>query len=180
MIPVMQRSQHTKQKRWSFYRAWVLLFLAALLLAFLIRFFLYEPFTAPDASMERKIIANDLILVNKWIYHFRQPKRGDIVMVSTPQGLKISRIVGLPHEWIAAKQNQIWVNHKPLFQSNVNKFIYTDDIPSQKIPSGFYYLLGDSREESYDSRYFGPVSQRQMLGRVEGVYWPLSHLQFLW
>jgi signal peptidase I len=180
MIPVPQRSERIRRERRSFYLSWVLVCLLAVLLGVLIRLFLYEPFTAPDASMERQIVTNDLLLVNKWIYHLRQPKRGEIVVVFTSQGFKTSRIIGLPHEMIAAKQNRIWIDHKPLSEPYVDKQIHTVDVSPQKISPGSYYVLGDSREESYDSRYFGPVSQRQILGRVEGVYWPLSHLQLLW
>lgn len=180
MSPVPQRTERIKRERRSLQLSWVLVCLSAIFLAILIRLFLFEPFTAPDSSMERQIVTADLVLVNKWIYYWQPPKRGDIVVVNTPRGVKIERIIGLPHEMIAAKQNQIWINHKPLSEPYVDKHIITDHVSPQKIPLGSYFVLGDSREESYDSRYFGSVSQRQILGRVEGVYWPLSHLQLLW
>lgn len=180
MIPVPRRSERTKRKRQSVFFSWVWVCLLAVLLGFLMRFFMYEPFRAPDAAMVRQIVTGDLVLVNKWVYRLWSPQRGDVVVISTPQGFKISRIIGLPHEMIAAKQNRIWINRKPLSEPYVDKQIHTEDIRPQKVPAESYYVLGDSREESYDSRYFGPVSQRQMLGRVVGVYWPLSHLQLLW
>ena len=168
-----------KGKRGASLLLWLFIFLLIIAAAWLIRSFLYQPVIAPDHSMLRTIVSDDVVLVNKWIYSLKQPERGDIVAVRTPRGYELKRIVGLPGETIVSQQNRVWINGHPLSEPYLEN-AYTQDIPLQTVPADSYYVLGDNRSESYDSRFFGSVTDDQLLGRVEGVYWPLSHLQFGW
>ncbi len=129
-------------------------------------------------SMGPSLASGELIIVNKAAYLWQRPHRGDVVTVRFPgdpeKTRQVKRIIGLPGETVSIEKERILVNGKPLAES------YIENKPRQYQPkiatlgSNEYYLLGDNRPVSSDSRVYGPVERRFIIGRVSFVFWPFS------
>lgn len=125
-------------------------------------------------SMEPNLEDGQRLLVNKLAYRFGEPQRGDIVVIDSPRGTSeklIKRIIGMPNETIELRQGHVYINGQML------KEFYHPDLgmrpfPTMRIPPGHYFLLGDNRDHSGDSRVWGPVSSELIVGRVWLSLWP--------
>jgi signal peptidase I len=135
---------------------------------------------------------SDRVLANRLIYHFRNPHRGEIVVFKTPelalrecgsQGTFVKRVIGLPGDVWREKDGFVYINGKRLDEAYVKaerRDTLTkalEDIPptghyTQKIPKGDYLMMGDNRKESCDSRRFGLVPRKSLIGPVFAIYWP--------
>ena len=171
----------------------------AVLAAVLIRAFVVQPFSIPSGSMEPTLKIHDRLLVNKLSYHLHRVHRGDIVVFKKPAddttpGITdlVKRVVGLPGETISARDGQVYVDGRYLPQPwlpNVDRgvTVFPPSIPgclpsppgSCRIPAGEYFMLGDNRTDSADSRVIGPVSGSLFVGRAFILVWPLSRIGFL-
>ncbi|MDI6860682.1 MAG: signal peptidase I [Caldisericia bacterium] len=160
--------------------SWILTFLIAFALAFTIRTFIYEPYRVQMSSMNPTLYENDLIMVNKFIYRFREPKRGEIVIFKPPYGDKdyIKRVIGLPGEIIEIKDGYVYINGKKLNESYI-KNTTPGNLGPLKIPEGTIFVMGDNRGNSLDSREFGPIDIKSIDGRADFVFWPINHIKNL-
>jgi signal peptidase I len=178
---------------------WVVILLIAVLAAILIRTFVVQPFFIPSGSMEPTLNVNDRILVNKLSYDFHSVHRGDIVVFKKPAddttpGITdlVKRVIGLPGEVISARNGQVYINGRELPEPWLPKVdqgvtTFPSSIPGCppvagggcRIPAGEYFMLGDNRTDSADSRVIGPVPDRLFIGRAFVRVWPLSRLGFL-
>ncbi|MGQ9844595.1 MAG: signal peptidase I [Caldisericia bacterium] len=160
--------------------SWILTFLIAFTLAFLIRTFIFEPYKVQMSSMNPTLYENDLIIVNKFIFRFREPKRGEIVIFKPPYGDKdyIKRVIGLPKEVIEIKDGFVYINGKKLIEPYIKNFTL-GNLPPLEIPEGKIFVLGDNRGNSLDSREFGPIEIEKLDGRADFIFWPLKHLKNL-
>jgi signal peptidase I len=136
--------------------------------------------------MEPTLKVGDRVLVNKLSYDFHSVHRGDIVVFNKPPndyspGVKdlIKRVIGLPGETIAAQGGQIDINGHPLHEPWLPRGVYTQNFGPVQIPKGEYFMMGDNRGDSADSRVFGPVTSRLFIGRAFVRVWPLSRLGWL-
>lgn len=184
----------------SVIRDWVESIIVAFILAMIIRTFIVQAFKIPTGSMRPTLIEGDLILVNKFIYgakipfsDFRLPelsslKRGDVVVFIYPEDNKkdfIKRLVGLPGETIEIKNGTIYVNDKPLTDSIFGQNFYYNygdfDKEGYKItvPKGNYFVLGDNSSSSKDSRYWGYVPFKNILGKAMVIYWPPNRIRII-
>ena len=170
----------------------------AVLLAFFLRTFILQPFQIPTDSMTPTLESGDQILVNKFIYNgkipilrdtcepFSQPQRGDIVVFSYPEDRSkyfIDRVIGIAGDRIEIKNKRIYLNALP---SKERHGVYRDDliIPGAvhprdnlapvTVPPGSLFVMGDNRDQSYDSRFWGPVNLRDVLGKAVIIYWSRS------
>jgi len=148
---------------------------------------LIQAFYIPSESMDPALKVRDRVLVNKLSYHLHAIHRGDIVVFKRPPNESgdttikdlIKRVVGLPNETVSqTTDGQVLINGKPL------KEPYTFGKPSigiqtQKIPPGQYWVMGDNRTNSKDSRVFGPISRSLIVGRAFIRVWPVSHITLL-
>ncbi len=175
-------------------RRWVLEWLAVLLVALgvaaAVRAFVVQTFYIPSGSMEPTLMIGDRILVDKLSYHLHGVGRGDIVVFSRPPGepaspeLKdlVKRVIGLPGERISSEPNgTVLINRKPLSEPWLSASARSDPGPPIRphvIPPGEYFVMGDNRGNSQDSRYFGPISKSIMVGRVFFRIWPIAHMGF--
>jgi signal peptidase I len=155
----------------------------AAVLAFGIRTFVAEARYIPSSSMENTLEINDRLLIEKISYHFRQPQRGDIVVFSPTEKLIqqnfkdafIKRVIGLPGETIEVKGGRVYVNNQPLREKYIKQLPQYDYGPVI-VPDGQYLVLGDNRNNSYDSHYWGFVPQGNIIGRAAVRFWPINRL----
>lgn len=153
---------------------------AVLLFLFLaIRFFIVSPGRVDGLSMEPNYIDEQLFFVNKFVYLFNNIQRYDVVQIIEPESKKmiIKRIIGMPGEVIIIKRGKVFIAKnssdpgEQLKESYLNPTVFTS-LPAQNhpikylVPSGMYFVLGDNRNASLDSRYFGPVVRSDVVGRV--------------
>jgi signal peptidase I len=155
----------------------------AAVLAFGIRTFVAEARYIPSSSMEPTLQINDRLIIEKISYHFQNPERGDIVVFSPTERLKaqnfhdafIKRVIGLPGDTVKVQGGLVSVNGKTLTEN------YIADKPDYNfgpvtVPADQYLVLGDNRNNSYDSHYWGFVPKDNLIGRAVVRFWPIDRL----
>lgn len=197
-------------------------FFPIVLLVFILRSFIAEPFRIPSASMMPTLLIGDFILVNKYTYGIRlpvinkkvielnEPKRGDIVVFRFPKEPTvdyIKRVIGLPGDKVAYYDKQLYVNDKPVNQVSIGKYegrgqgadmtgsehlmedltgvehsiLIKNGSPSVEgayvVPEGSYFVMGDNRDNSNDSRYWGTVPEENLVGKAFFIWmnWDWEH-----
>ena len=181
-------------------RDWTESIIVAFILAMIIRAFIVQAFKIPTGSMRTTLMEGDLILVNKFIYgakvpftewrlpKVREPKRGDVIVFIYPQDSKkdfIKRLIGLPGETVEIRNGSVFVNDKPLLDPEFNQHYYYNrgelGLEGQKIivPQDSYFVLGDNSASSKDSRYWGFVPGKNILGKAILIYWPLNRIRII-
>ena len=165
---------------------WTVLVVAALVIALLIKTFLFQAFYIPSASMDPTLKVHDRVLVNKLSYHLHPVHRGDIVVFKAPEQERtdtikdlVKRVVGLPHDTIESRDGHVYINDRLLKEPYLPKGTVTDDLPRTVVPAGQYFMMGDNRTQSSDSRVFGPIKRSTIIGRAFVKMWPLTRLGFL-
>jgi signal peptidase I len=152
-----------------------------------IRYFLIQPFYVKGASMEPNFYDNEYLVVDEISYRFHNPKRGDVVVIRNPRhesDFLIKRVVALPGERIEIMNGYVTINNtaapsgmtltEPYLDQSVRT---TGTVNNLTLASNEYYVLGDNRESSLDSRYFGPVVRRDIIGRTWIRAWPVSRIR---
>jgi signal peptidase I len=164
----------------------------AIALAFVIQGSIAKPYEIPTESMVPTIKANDRIIANRLIYHFRDISRGDVVVFNPTASAKatcgdvvedvpfVKRVIGLPGDRVEVRNGQTLVNGRVFTVKDARVPTYPP-VTFPKVPEGKILVLGDNRNESCDSHQwpdpFVPISS--VIGQAEVTYWPLSHLKFL-
>jgi len=195
-----KNGQAPNGQRKSVFREWVESIIVAFILAMVIRTFVIQAFKIPTGSMRPTLLEGDLILVNKLIYGakvpftdirlpaFRQLKRGDVVVFIYPEDHKkdfIKRLVALPGEKIEIKNGTIYVDGKPLLDPNFSQRFYYNRGDFAKegeeiiVPPESFFVLGDNSASSRDSRYWGFVPQKNILGKAILIYWPPNRIRII-
>jgi signal peptidase I len=159
-------------------RSWARDLLLALGLAAIIIVFLYQPVKVEGTSMAPLLSDNERIFINKFVYRFEPIERGDVVVFWYPLDRSksfIKRVIGLPGETVEIRQGRVYVNGNRLDETYVPPQ-YAD--PSSygliKVPPDEYFVLGDHRVSSNDSRVFGTVPNRYIYGKAVFAYWPMD------
>jgi signal peptidase I len=206
-------SQETRRsrRRSASKKGGVFEFLVILLVSFALVFgfvrpFIVEAFFIPSESMVPTLRVGDRVLVNKFIYRFTEPERGDIVVFKSVEGGRlppeenlieritglfrnddggtkppradlIKRVVGVPGEEISVRGGRLFVNGEPQREPYVNKK-YPDESFSAPttVPRGHVFVMGDNRINSQDSRVYGPVPKRNIEGEAFLRFWPLDRI----
>jgi signal peptidase I len=144
-------------------------------------FFAMQPHQVQGDSMLPNFISGEYILTDKISYRFNEPKRGDVIVFKAPNNPRrdyIKRVVGLPGEIVSVKNNHIFINNKPLDEKYLSADeqifggAYLRNNSAIKIPNGEYFVLGDNRDQSQDSRTWGPIEKTRIVGKVFFRYWP--------
>ena len=161
----------------------------AVALALIIRTFIMAPFKIPSGSMRPTLIEGDRILVNKFLYHFRLPQHGDIIIFRYPEDPKrpfVKRLVGVGGDAVEIRDGTIFVDDKPLdgtgiFRTNhyYNQGQFGQPHQAVKVPDGSFYVLGDNSGSSHDSRFWGFVPKRLLIGRAMCIFWPPTRWRVL-
>jgi signal peptidase I len=170
----------------------------AVVIAVVLRTFVIGTYLIPSGSMEPTLMINDRILVDKLAYHVHGIHRADIVVFSTPPAENcggapvadlVKRVIGLPGETISLSRGQVYINGTLLAEPWLPPSAQKDTTPgpsqepyalthSYTVPAGHVYVMGDNRTVSCDSRYWGPIRESSIVGKVDFRIWPLSRLHF--
>lgn len=149
----------------------------ALILALTIHLFLAQATIVFGRSMEPSLFERQRLIIDKITYYFRAPHRNDIVVIQRPDmdELLVKRIIGLPGEKVEIRDGYVFINGIRLPEPFPHAQ-YPQNIPAYTLGPVEYYVLGDNRGNSNDSRAFGPVLRADILGRVWFRYWPLNQM----
>ncbi len=175
-----------KNEWWEWFKAIAI----AILLAFVIRYFLFAPVIVDGESMMPTLHNENRMVVNKISYRIGGPDRFDIIVFHAPEGKDyIKRIIGLPGDQVEYKNDILYVNGKKYEEPYLDEYkkqikdgepltnsFTTLEIPDgkQKVPEGTLFVMGDNRRFSKDSREIGFVSEDKVVGTANIVYWPIS------
>ena len=167
----------------SFLKELPFLIVGALIVAVLVKSFLIQVFWIPSGSMEETLQVGDRVIVNKLAYRFGDPGRGDVVVfepetfesesiptkvsrnllesigLRTPESDLIKRVIGLPGETVEVRENQIFINDAPLTEPYLAPGIRMNDFGPELVPAESYFVMGDNRGSSRDSRVFGAIDR---------------------
>ena len=170
----------------SVVREYIEAILVAVLLALLIRTFVVQAFKIPSGSMIPTLLVGDHILVNKFLYRFRDPARGDVVVFKYPVDESrdfIKRVIGVGGDDVFIKDQKIYVNCRPpdascrAIEDPWGRYEERFGLPTSEsygpvhVPPGAYFVMGDNRNNSQDSRYWGFVKRDKIKGRAFLIYW---------
>ena len=194
------KTQGARVNKKSLIREWVESIIVAFILAVIIRTFIVQAFKIPTGSMRPTLQEGDLILVNKFIYGgkvpftdlrlpaLRQPKRGDVIVFIYPEDSKkdfIKRLIAFPGETVEIKNGTVYINDKPLLNSVFGQIFYYNLGDFEKtgykitVPKDSFFVLGDNSRSSKDSRYWGFVPHKNILGEAILIYWPLQRIRIV-
>jgi signal peptidase I len=166
---------------------WVVILVAALTVAIVVKTFLIQAFFIPSGSMEPTLKPGDRVLVNKLSYKLHSIHRGDIVVFKRPPSeaddptIKdlIKRVIGLPGDTIEGRDGTVYINGQPLKEPYLPAGTVTSSLPLTTVPAGSYFVMGDNRGNSKDSRFIGPIPGHLIVGRAFVRVWPVSGLGLL-
>jgi signal peptidase I len=196
-----KRSRSARPGAASFFLELPGLLLAALVVAILIKTFIIQPFYIPTVSMVHTLEVNDRVMVSKLSYQFGDIERGDVVVfdrgphedLSAPESVVravldalginsstsedlIKRVIAVGGDTIEIAENHVLVNGEAIEEPYLNDGTMMVDMPERAIPEGQIWVMGDNRNDSSDSRVFGPVAADDVVGKAMVRIWPLDRL----
>jgi signal peptidase I len=179
---------------------WVLTIAGAILIVVALKAWVVNPYRIPSSSMEPTLHCakpapgcearfSDRVLANRFVYHFRNPKRGEIIVFKTPPEAKVrcgaggtfvKRLIGLPGELVSERDGYVYIDGRRLEEPYLKADRRDHEPPRTwpRIPVGQYFFMGDNRSQSCDSRVWGSVPRANLIGEVFFVYWPPNRLGF--
>jgi signal peptidase I len=178
---------------------WILTIGGAIVIVLALKAWVVNPYRIPSSSMEPTLHCarpaagcetrfSDRVLANRFIYHLRNPKRGEIIVFNTPPQAKlrcgaggtfVKRLIGLPGETVSERDGIVYIDGQQLEEPYIKPDRRDHEPPrSWPVPKGDYFFMGDNRAESCDSRVWGPVPRKNLIGEVFFVYWPPNRLGF--
>lgn len=164
-------------------RGWLKDILLAVVIAFLMVVFLYQPVKVEGTSMQPELLDQERIFVNKFVYHFEEIHRGDIVVFWYPKDPTksfIKRVLGVPGDVVSIREGEVYINGRPVEERYVPQgYQDVDSYPPVRVREGHYYVLGDHRNASNDSRSWGLVPRKYIYGKAVFRYWPVEKAGFL-
>jgi signal peptidase I len=190
----IDRVTYRLPRPWRIAIDWVVTIVGAVAIVLAIKAWVVNPYRIPSSSMEPTLHCaggavgctarfSDRVLANRFIYHFVDPDRGDIVVFNTPEAAKkncgaggtfVKRIVGLPGETLEVRRGVVYIDGVRLNEPYVEKD--RRDIgssePPYRIPNDQYFVMGDNRMQSCDSTVWGALPRSKLIGKVFAVYWP--------
>ncbi len=175
-----------------------IILVVALAVAFLLQAYVVKPYRIPSPSMVPTLQPRDRVLVARFLYHFTSPGRGDIVVFRYPLDTHvvfIKRLIGRPGDTISLRDGAVYVNgvrlHEPYLPKLAGRPVPTEPASPVSgstmsepwslnrpytVPVGHYFMMGDNRTDSDDSRVWGPVPASDLIGRAFFIYWPVTRL----
>jgi signal peptidase I len=184
---------------WTVALDWIVTIVGAVAIVLAIKAWVVNPYRIPTSSMEPRLHCarpgpgclarfSDRVLANRFIYHVREPQRGDIVVFNTPAaaeehcppaGTFVKRIIGLPGETWEQRDGDVFINGRRLMEPYIPR--EREDFGTydrRLIPPGHYFVMGDNRTQSCDSRTWGVVPRKNLIGKVFATYWPPNRISF--
>ncbi len=162
---------------------WIISIVVAVVLAFFIRHFIVELYLVDGPSMRPTLLSQERLVVNKFIYRFRAPERGEVLVFQYPQDHSrdfIKRVIAIPGDTIEIKDGRVFVNQQLLNEPYILSQT-RGDYPLSTVPAGTIFVMGDNRNNSEDSRFadVGFVPFDLIKGKAVLVFWPFDHLKTL-
>lgn len=162
---------------------WVISILIAVVLAFFIRYFIVELYMVEGPSMRPTLVNGERLVVNKFIYRFKQPVRGEIIVFKFPSDPSrdfIKRVIAIPGDTIEIKDGRVFVNGQLLNETYILEKT-RGSYPLATVPAGHIFVMGDNRNNSEDSRFadVGFVPYDLIKGKAVVVFWPLDQMKSL-
>jgi signal peptidase I len=180
---------------------WIFTIGGAILIVLALKAWVVNPYRIPSSSMEPTLHCarpaagceahfSDRVLANRFIYHFRDPRRGEIIVFKTPGNTPVcgttrahevfvKRLIGLPGETVSERDGIVYINNVRLNEPYIQASRRDHNPPgSWVVPKGQYFFMGDNRAQSCDSRVWGAVPRANLIGEVFFVYWPLNRISF--
>src|SRR5579875_3000686 len=154
----------------------------AAVLSLVIITFVVQAFYSPSGSMEPTLMVNDRILVAKFLYRFEPVRRGDVIVFRyplNPQRDFVKRVIGLPHDRVQLREGVVYVNGHRLDERDYTIKPDFGNYGPVTVPPGQYFVLGDNRNNSEDSRFFGFVPRANIIGKAVFIYWPPQRVGFV-
>lgn len=179
---------------------WIKALAIAVVLVFIIRQFLFSPFIVDGPSMQPNFETGERLIVNKILYRFREPEFGEVVVFDVPEQNRkfIKRVIGVPGDRIRVEGDDLYINDQKMEEpyikeaiekSRANGELYNgigtrynfpnDSFKETTVPEGMIFALGDNRGNSTDSRAIGFVSEDEIVGRADVIFWPLNKIEFI-
>ena len=180
---------------------WIVTIVGAIAIVLAIKAWVVNPYRIPSSSMEPTLHCarpapgcearfSDRVLANRFVYHFRDPARGDVIVFETPPaarakcgagGTFVKRIIGLPGERVGIRLRRgaayVYIDGRRLEEPYIKPGRRDrESYPPQKIPEGAYFVMGDNRAQSCDSRRWGSLPEGNLIGKVFAVYWPPNRI----
>lgn len=152
---------------------------------FLVRHFLFKPFYVKGASMEPNFLERDYLIIDELTYRFKNPVRGEVVVFHHDNDYFIKRVVGLPGETVKVSEGVVTIFNSThpagfvLDESYLPKDLRTFGNVTVELGKDEFYVMGDNRDNSFDSRRFGPVAEDKIVGRVVLRGWPFDRASLL-
>jgi signal peptidase I len=192
----IDRLTHRLPRPWRITIDWIVTIAGAVAIVFAIKQWVVNPYRIPSSSMEPTLHCaggqgcearlSDRVLANRFIYRFRSPHRGEIVVFKTPPAAKqrcgaggtfVKRLIALPEETWSERNGYVYINGKKLNEPYIKPDRRdTETHSAQLIPKGQYFMMGDNRAESCDSRVWGTVPRKNLIGEVFATYWPPNRI----
>jgi signal peptidase I len=183
---------------WRIAIDWAVTIIGAVAIVLAVKAWIVNPYRIPSSSMEPTLHCarpgsgclarfSDRVLANRFIYHFRSPHRGDIIVFQTPPaaaqkcgsgGTFVKRLIGLPGETVTERNGIIFIDGRRLVEPYVQQSRRDSQYGKWKVPAGDYFFMGDNRIQSCDSREWGSVPRKNLIGEVFFVYWPPNRIGF--
>ncbi|MBW3546707.1 MAG: signal peptidase I [Actinobacteria bacterium] len=165
---------------------WLTILGGALVVALVVTRFLVQAFFIPSLSMFPALNNGDRVLVNKLSYRLHEIHRGDLIVFERPSDdgssqVKdlIKRVVALEGERIEARDGRVLIDGKALPEPYLAPSVQTTNLEPLVVPEGHVFVMGDNRDDSRDSRFFGPLPEELVIGRAFVKVWPLDDLELL-
>ena len=161
-------------------REWIEILIVAISVALVIRYYIVQSFEIPSGSMTPTLIERDRLFGNKFVYRFTDPRRADIVIFAYPKGPGrdfIKRTIAFPGEEISIINKTVFINGKPLYEPYAffirnSVWFDRDNYPCTVVPKSRFFMMGDFRDNSADSRFWGFVPRPNIKGQALVVFWP--------
>ena len=182
---------------WRIAIDWIATIAGAIAIVLAIKAWVVNPYRIPSSSMEPTLHCagsqgcearlSDRVLANRFIYHFRDPHRGEIVVFHTPElakqrcgagGTFVKRLIGLPGDTVQDRDGYIYIDGKKLKERYIKKNRRDHQTGTWHVPKGHYFMMGDNRDASCDSRVWGSVPRKNLIGKVFATYWPPNRISF--
>jgi len=181
---------------------WIVTIVGAVAIVLLVKAFVVNPYRIPSSSMEPTLHCarpetgcearySDRVLANRFLYHIRDPRRGEIIVFKTPPlarikcgagGTFVKRLIGLPGDTVELRllrgDGYVYINGKRLKEPYIQKDrrVAVQSYGPTKVPPGNYFMMGDNRNASCDSRMWGTVPRENLIGKVFATYWPPNRI----
>ncbi|MBQ7501735.1 signal peptidase I [bacterium] len=152
-------------------------FIAAGIVAILLITFVARSFYIPSQSMVPTLLVKDYLLVDRFSYNFAKPSRGEVIVFRPPENVSknffIKRVVAVEHDIVEVSEGSLYINGLKVDDPHKKEPIESD-FPAYRVPEGCIFVMGDNRNNSDDSRYWGPLPLENVVGKAFVIFWPIS------